>query len=223
MLRGHRGTLAYNTRPNIREQNAYMRRHKPDYTKADYTLPTIDKKRKWWQSLGFLRRHPEAPRILVASIIAVVVGVQLSIIFTQVYNEYSELIINGSRAIGTVVETRVEHNDSTGAGQAYQVYYTFSTPSGVQFKGGGPVEYQLWQKLDVGSSIEIAFDPVDPSKNLPVAADRPGVWMAYFGAVVFAWGAFLVVRFVLLPLVIWSVKKLILIFRWYLGSINCEK
>ena len=167
--------------------------------------------------------NPKTIKILVALIIAVYVGVQLSIIFSQVYNEYSELIIHGSRAIGTVVETRVEHNDSTGAGQAYQVYYTFSTPGGVQFKGGSPIEYQLWQKLDVGSSIEIAYNPVNPSKNLPVAADRPGVWIAYFGAIVLAWGSFLIVWFVLLPLVIWSVKKLILIFRWYLGSINCEK
>ena len=182
----------------------------PDYTKADYTLSTTDKKRNCWQSLGFLGQHAEAVKILVALLIAVAVAVQLSIIFSQVYNEYSELLVNGSRAVGTVVETRVEHNDSTGAGQAYEVYYTFSGPGGVQFKGGSPIEYQLWKKLNVGSSIEIAFDPLAPSKNLAVDADRPGVWIAYLGAIVFAWVSFLLVRFVLLPLVISSIKKLLL-------------
>ena len=56
-----------------------MRRQKPDCTKSDYALPTIDKKQKWWQSLGFLRRHPETIKIMVAAVIAVAIGVGLSI------------------------------------------------------------------------------------------------------------------------------------------------
>lgn len=188
-------------------------KHKPSNTRADYTLPAIDKKRKRWQNIGFLRWHPEAVKILAASIIAVVVCIQLSLIFSQGYSKNTQLLNEGSRVMGTVVEKRISPGDSQGGFDGYDVTYTFSFPSGEQFRGSGEIKYQLWDQLDIGSPIEIAYSPDNPSMNLPIAADRPGIWIAYWGAFVFACGSFLLVLFILLPLVMWSVKKLILIFE----------
>jgi hypothetical protein len=63
--------------------------------------------------------------------------------------------------------------------------------------------------LDKGSPIEIVFDPIGPSRNLSIALDRPGVWNHYLAAIVFAFEAFLLVWFGLIPLIIRLAKKLV--------------
>jgi len=177
--------------------------------KSDYTLPTVYKKRKWWQSLCFLRQHPVVVKILVAAIIGVAVGVELFAIFSQVYAADSELLNEGSHAIGTVVKKSSTPGDTMGGSDTYNVRYTFSSPSGEQFEGTGSIGYQLWHQLNIGSPIEVVFNPVDPSRNLPLASERAGVWLIYLAAIGFAFVAFFLVWLVLLPLVIRFVRKLI--------------
>lgn len=149
-------------------------------------------------------------KILIAALIAVAIGIKLFLIFSEFYIVGSVLLNEGSHTIGTVAKkssTSGDYDDS------YNVGYTFSSPSGQQVRDGGTIGYQMWNQLDKGSPIEIVFDPIDPSRNLPIALDRPGVWNYYLAAIVFAFEAFLLVWFILIPLIIRSAKKLILVFR----------
>jgi hypothetical protein len=147
---------------------------------------------------------------LVAAIIAVTIGVGLLVSLSQWYTKDSELLSDGSRAVGTVVRKySVEHEDSSGSGgSTLHVAYTFSSAMGEQMEGHGSIGSQLWHQMEVGSPIEIVYDPVDPSHNLPVATERPGMWMIYLAPIFSTVGAFLLAYLVLL-LVIWFVSKLI--------------
>jgi hypothetical protein len=149
-------------------------------------------------------------KILIAVAIAVVVGIKLFLDFSQLYMADSELLEKGSHTTGTVVKKSITPGDYD---DTYNVGYTFSSPGGEQVRGGGTIDYQVWVQLDKGSPIEIVFDPIDPSRNLPLALDRAGEWIDYLAAIVFAFGAFLLVWFGLIPLIVRSAKKLILVFR----------
>ena len=186
-----------------------MRRNKPDYTKDDYTPATTDKKQKYWQSLGFQRWHPKVIKILTAAIIGVAVGMVLFGVFSQAYAKDTELLNEGSHAIGTVVKKSSTPGDSMGGSDTYNVGYTFSSPRGEQFNGGGSISYQLWHQLNIGSPIEVVFNLANPSQNLPFATERAGMWIIYIAAIGIAFVSFFLFWLVLLPLVIRFVKKLI--------------
>jgi hypothetical protein len=186
-----------------------MRRNRPDYTKDDYTLATVDKKRKYCLSLGFQSWHPKVIKILIAAIIGVAVGMVLFGIFSQAYAKDTELLNEGSHAIGTVVKKSSTPGDSMGGSDTYNVGYTFSSPNGELFNGGGSITSQLWHQLNIGSPIEVVFNPADPSRNMPLASDSAGTWIIYLAAIGFTFVAFFLVWLVLLPLVIRFVKKLI--------------
>ncbi len=149
---------------------------------------------------------------MVAAIIAVAIGIELFTGVSQRYKEKSELLVGGSRVIGTVVKKSVTPPGPSEAGGAgtdtYSVSYIFSAASGEQLSGSSDIKYKLWEQLDVGSPIEIVFDPVKPSHNLPVAAELPEMGMAYFGSIVVAGLSFLIIVGLVLPLAERFVSKL---------------
>ena len=145
---------------------------------------------------------------LIAAIAAITIGIELSISFTQSYAKDSELLSDGLRAIGTVVKKEVSLGDSESFGDTFYFSYTFSSPSGEQINGHSSIGEKLWQQMDVGSPIEIVYDPLDPSHNLLVAADRPEAWaMIYLVSIGVAIGSFGFIGLVLL-FVRWEIRMI---------------
>ena len=124
---------------------------------------------------------------IIAVSIGVVIGVGVMDFMKQQYLSDTKVLSEGSRTNATVIEKKIwdyrEDPDS------YTVKYTFSSPSGELFTGSENMEKQAWDELLVGSPIEIAFNPVDPSQNLPVDGmekTSPGLaalFLAIFSAV----------------------------------------
>ncbi len=154
--------------------------------------------RQWW---------PLAILILVPAIISVVVGVTFAVQTRQVSLSETELLSKGSRAIGTVIEKTTLHSPQEG--DSYMVRYTFSPPNGEQLTAGWLINKAAWDKLYIGSQIEIAFDAAHPSWNLPVAgAETTPLWFSPLPTVIFALLSF-VVSFVLLLLVMTLIIRLV--------------
>jgi hypothetical protein len=149
---------------------------------------------------------PTAILILVPAIISVVVGVTVANDVRQVSLAETELLSKGSRAIGTVIDKTTLQSGSED--DSYMITYTFSPPNGEQLTAGWLINKPAWDKLYIGSPIEIAFDPAYPSRNLPVEAEATPLWFIPLAAIVFAFLSF-VVSFVLLLLVMTLIERLV--------------
>ena len=97
----------------------------------------------------------------------------------------NRILTHGSRAWGTVLAKRsvaVETMDRP----AYSVKYMFTLTDGHSVTNTQDIPFDSWKALAVGSPLEIAMDPSDPSRNYPVAAERAYFLNAIvFGALIF--------------------------------------
>jgi len=133
----------------------------------------------------------EAIASLIPIIISVAVGMAVLVFGVQASLSETELLNKGSRASGTVIDKNASYDPDEG--YTYTVSYTFSTPNAEQLSGGWFIEKPVWDKLIIGSQIEIAFDPANPSQNLPVEGVKATpLWIMPIAAVLFAVVSFVV-------------------------------
>ena len=93
--------------------------------------------------------------------------------------ETSRILNVGYRKMGTISRMGdygyEDHN--------YYINYTFVTEYGESFAKAIYVTDLLYEKSNQGDLIEIAYDPVNPSKNFPVEL-KPELWQVIFSTVV---------------------------------------
>jgi hypothetical protein len=108
--------------------------------------------------------------------------------YLYVYLKDRRLTSHGIRAIGMVVDKEEEHgaNSSADPWDAYYVTYTFTPPKkGQSLKARQEIAESLYKKLSVGCPINIAFDPEQPEKSIPVGGIQP-MWFRITNSIVIA-------------------------------------
>ena len=148
---------------------------------------------------AFIPALEKVPRLyLVAAIISlaigVVVGLTVSNAMKQEYLSKAKILNEGSRINAVVIEKKI-WSDSEGY-NSHTVKYTFSSTGGELFTGTETMEKKVYDNLKVGSSIEIAFNPVEPSQNFPLnGAEKNSPGLAILMAAVFSAVASFIVLF----------------------------
>lgn len=119
---------------------------------------------------------------LIGNIIMIVIvgAIAFKLISGQINKQkYENLILtNGGRAIAEILDKKTSEGGRMGAQSSrstyYVVYYRFEDGKGNAIKGKRSwLEYEdgkilIWDKKNVGDTIEVAYDKEDPEKNLPV-------------------------------------------------------
>ena len=169
---------------------------KSDYTNADITAPTLDKKLKQWQrNVGLTTEKPKITQAIGWTVLALLP--LLFALFTIMggwnyennRQELLSILSNGERAVGDIISQKVWSDYEVGAGSYYYylIEYTFTLPSGQETFGkytfSDPHVRSIVDELDVGDRIEIAYDKQNPTLNLPVNAepkvrDSAGAWLS---------------------------------------------
>ena len=84
----------------------------------------------------------------------------------NVFKERLPVIDSGSRTTGTVIGKEVFHDSEEG--DSSRVKYTFTPLSGLEFTGSYFFPWTDSNDLNIGDHLEIAYDPQNPTMNLPV-------------------------------------------------------
>jgi len=136
---------------------------------------------------------------IIAISIGVVAGIGLFNIIEHDYLSNTKILSQGLHTNAVIIEKkRWQESD---APDTYTIKYNFSSPSGEIFTDFENMEKQVWDKLQVGSQIEIAFNPVDPSENLPIEGlEKHSPWLLIF--------------FVAISSIVVSFIVLLLLFKW---------
>ena len=108
----------------------------------------------------------------VLAIVLLMIGLGFLSSVWQYRNE-AELLDHGSRTVGVLMAKREEfvkgsHPDAWGEYE-YFVYYDFELADGRSMTGRGSVPFHVYTRLEMGDSIEIAYDNTDPTKRLPIS------------------------------------------------------
>jgi len=113
--------------------------------------------------------------VLISSLLVVcsIIGFSLMFVHFSGLVTYFRIIDHGSRTIGTVVE---KESFTYAEGYSHLVKYEFRTHNG-DLLTKTCLSKRLWDKLKLGDSIEIAFDPDNPTNNTPIE----GPWLPVLG------------------------------------------
>jgi hypothetical protein len=113
--------------------------------------------------------------VLISSLLVVcsVVGFSLMFVHFSGLVTYYRIIDHGSRTVGAVVE---RESFVYQEGDSHLVKYEFRTPNG-DLLTKTCLSKRLWDELKLGDSIEIAFDPDNPTNNIPTM----GPWLPVLG------------------------------------------
>lgn len=83
------------------------------------------------------------------------------------------VVAKGGRAVARITDKKVErsHSDLKEGGPAgtdYNVYYVFETRGAKIINGRYPLRKELWDRLETGGTVDVAYDFDNPSYNFPV-------------------------------------------------------
>jgi hypothetical protein len=86
-------------------------------------------------------------------------------------NENLLILNQGERTTGTVISKEVYYASGDHSEDSVTIIYTFTLSSGQEIFGSyrfWPTTVSRFSGIDVGYQLEIAYDPRDPTLNLPV-------------------------------------------------------
>jgi hypothetical protein len=77
-------------------------------------------------------------------------------------SENIRILEQGAHSSGTV-SSKIDDDSDSG-----KIVYTFSTPNDNLVTNRMDVHYELYKKLEVEGPLDIAYDPANPERNIPV-------------------------------------------------------
>ena len=153
------------------------------------------------------------PFVIFFSVVATVSILFLFLAWQKVAH-YNHLLYNGIRTQGQVVENYVR-TGSRGYGKNNYYVYSF-LDSRAQSHESQIIRNEPDNHLEVGQDIEIIYDPLDPSSNIPSIMVPDDIYQPIYSSlkfmavalgVTFAFGAFVFSRFALTRLRWASLKR----------------
>jgi hypothetical protein len=111
------------------------------------------------------------------------------------YAEYKRVQDYSGRSIGHI--TSKHSKLASDGGGNYNIDYWFMASSGKKISAASIIAKQQWDMLQVGDTLEIRFNPFDPTHNIPMYGGSPSLVFAFFvfilGAVFMLFGSLRVV------------------------------
>ena len=131
---------------------------------------------------------------IVAIIVFIVVGITVGLNFSEVVRTQNDTLDNGVLVYGTVIEKEIFSSHKVDEPDSYWVKYRYTTTNGKSvtyftFLNNKPT----FDKLNIGSRIEIAYDPDNPQYSIPTSgAQTSPLWIVFLAAPVLAFAALMI-------------------------------
>lgn len=142
----------------------------------------------------------DSKRHKTIGVIFVLLGILFIVLTWGGHVRSKEVMGKGDRAVATVTDKKVERTRAYPADNTsvdLNVYYVFETKDKKGIKGNYSVRgKETWDKLNIGDSIEVAYDPENPDYNFPAGEGSlvsPGmpIALSVFGLISILVGGFL--------------------------------
>lgn len=105
-------------------------------------------------------------------VIFVLFGILFIVLAWGGHFQSRKVIDKGGRAIAGITGKKVEKSRPVPSDRTtvdHNIYYVFKTGEGKEISGSCSIRKETWDRLNVGDSIEIAYDPDNPAYNFPVS------------------------------------------------------
>ena len=149
----------------------------------------------------------ESVGAIVAIIVFIVVGITVGLNFSEYIRTQNETLDNGVRVYGTVIDKEIFSSHTIDEPDTYLVKYRYTTTDGKSVTYFAFIDNKpTFDKLHIGSQIEITYDPENPQYSIPTSgAQTTPLWIVFLAAPALAFAA-LMISFGLIQLI----KKVII-------------